>query len=169
MERMRPLLRPHSRLQSQEALRRISVLRTRHQSSGHRKVASSIFGCQWALVLVAAGVLSACHRPSDAGRGITLRHEIDPSPAHQGDALLSFQLFDAQASPVSHAHVSIEGDMTHPGMAPTFSDAQETAPGSYQAHVNFTMGGDWVLLLHVTLADGRRFERQIDVKGVETR
>lgn len=132
-------------------------------------MASPIFGRQWAFVFVAVVALSACHRLSDAGRGITLRHEIDPWSAHQGGALLSFQLADAQASPVSRAQVSVEGDMTHPGMAPTFSDARETAPGSYQARVNFTMGGDWVLLLHVTLADGRKFERQLDVKGVEVR
>jgi hypothetical protein len=29
------------------------------------------------------------------------------------------------------------------------------------------MGGDWVVLLHITLADGRRIERQWNVKGVE--
>ncbi len=57
--------------------------------------------------------------------------------------------------------------MAHPGMAPVFSDAHETSPGSYEAHVNFSMGGDWVLLLHVTLADGRKFDKQVDVKGVE--
>ena len=59
--------------------------------------------------------------------------------------------------------------MTHPGMAPIFSDALETSPGTYKAPVNFTMGGDWVLLFHVTLADGSKLEKQADVKGVESR
>lgn len=59
--------------------------------------------------------------------------------------------------------------MTHPGMAPVFSDAQETRPGDYEARIDFTMGGDWVLLLHVTLADGSKFDKQVDVKGVESR
>ena len=30
------------------------------------------------------------------------------------------------------------------------------------------MGGDWVVLLHIRLADGRKIERQMDVKGVES-
>ena len=58
--------------------------------------------------------------------------------------------------------------MAHPGMAPVFADAIETSPGSYRAPLNFTMGGDWVVLLHITLSDGRKVERQMDVKGVES-
>lgn len=54
-------------------------------------------------------------------------------------------------------------------MAPTFGDAHETSPGRYEAQVNFTMRGDWVLLLHITLADGRKFDKQVDVKGVGSR
>jgi hypothetical protein len=30
------------------------------------------------------------------------------------------------------------------------------------------MGGDWVVLFHITLSDGRKVERQMDVKGVES-
>jgi hypothetical protein len=29
------------------------------------------------------------------------------------------------------------------------------------------MAGDWVILLHITLPDGRRLERQFDVRGVQ--
>jgi hypothetical protein len=28
------------------------------------------------------------------------------------------------------------------------------------------MAGDWVILLHVTLPDGKKLERQFDVRGV---
>jgi len=28
------------------------------------------------------------------------------------------------------------------------------------------MAGDWVVLLHITLPDGRQLERRFDVKGV---
>ena len=42
----------------------------------------------------------------------------------------------------------------------------ETSPGSYRATLDFTMGGDWVVLFHITLSDGRKIERQMDVKGV---
>ena len=133
---------------------------------GRRRAASWFF-----LVLTIASVLCTigCRNRSSAGQGIAVRNEISPWPARQGEATVSFQLADSNAYPVSHARISVEGDMAHPGMAPVFSDAHETSPGSYEAHVNFSMGGDWVLLLHVTLADGRKFDKQVDVKGVESR
>ncbi len=56
--------------------------------------------------------------------------------------------------------------MTHPGMAPVFADAIEVSPGSYKATMNFTMGGDWVVLFHIMMSNGRRVEQQMDVKGV---
>jgi hypothetical protein len=61
----------------------------------------------------------------------------------------------------------VEADMSHPGMSPVFAEAKETAPGSYRTTVDFNMGGDWVVLLHIKLADGRKIERQVDVKGVQ--
>lgn len=57
--------------------------------------------------------------------------------------------------------------MAHPGMAPVFGDAHETAPGEYQGKVQLTMGGDWVVLAHITLADGTKLDRQIAVPGVQ--
>ncbi len=56
--------------------------------------------------------------------------------------------------------------MSHAGMSPRFAEAKETGPGSYQARLEFAMAGDWVILLHVTLPDGKKLERQFDVKGV---
>ena len=63
--------------------------------------------------------------------------------------------------------MEVEADMSHPGMAPVFGEVEETAPGNYLAHVRFTMAGDWVLLLRIKLPDGRKIERQVDVRGVQ--
>ena len=65
------------------------------------------------------------------------------------------------------AHIAMEADMTHAGMAPVFGEAKETGPGRYQAPLTFEMAGDWVILLHVTLSDGEKLERQFDVRGVQ--
>jgi hypothetical protein len=73
---------------------------------------------------------------------------------------------DGLGEPLAGVHIQVEGDMAHPGMAPVFSDAQETAPGTYTARLNFNMPGDWVVLLHIRLADGTKVERQIEVRGV---
>jgi hypothetical protein len=80
---------------------------------------------------------------------------------------MTLSLKDAAAEPVAGAHITLEGDMSHPGMAPVFGEANEVAPGRYQGHIEFAMAGDWVVLVHATLANGQRLERQIDVKGVE--
>ena len=46
--------------------------------------------------------------------------------------------------------------MSHAGMSPLFAEAKETEPGRYEAHLEFQMAGDWVILLHVTLPDGKK-------------
>jgi hypothetical protein len=79
------------------------------------------------------------------------------------------RLMDKAGKAISGARISMEADMSHPGMAPVFADVRETAPGSYQGPIGFTMAGDWVLLLHVTMPDGQKIERQCDVRGVRPR
>ncbi len=82
--------------------------------------------------------------------------------------MVSFRLEDASKA-VTGAHVTLEGDMTHAGMAPVFGDAKETAPGQYQGQLTLNMGGDWVVLAHITLANGKKVENQIDVSGVKSK
>ena len=62
--------------------------------------------------------------------------------------------------------IAIEADMSHAGMSPVFAHLKESEPGRYQTGLEFPMAGDWVVLLHITLPDGKKLERQIDVKGV---
>lgn len=110
---------------------------------------------------------AGCRR-SAAASGITVREQISPQPVRIGPATVAIQLSDKNAQPISHADIHVEGDMSHPGMAPIFGTVEETGPGSYQAHLNFNMGGDWVVLLHIRLADGRKIEKQFDVRGIES-
>jgi hypothetical protein len=56
--------------------------------------------------------------------------------------------------------------MTHPGMSPEFAEAKELEPGRYEAPLEFTMAGDWLIIYHVTLQSGEKLDRQIDVRGV---
>jgi hypothetical protein len=111
---------------------------------------------------------TACHRGADAAPEMTVWEQITPRPARVGPAALSIQLADAARNPVAHAAIMVEADMSHPGMSPVFAKASESTPGSYGASVNFNMGGDWILLLHIKLADGRKIERQLDVRGVRS-
>jgi YtkA-like len=82
-----------------------------------------------------------------------------------GVATITAELSEG-AAPVTGAVVALEGDMSHPGMAPVFGTAKEKEPGRYEGHIQLTMPGDWVILEHITLADGRKLERQLDVNSV---
>jgi len=97
---------------------------------------------------------------------LIIEHEIDPWPARVGRELVTLKLSDAAGRAVSGARVKLESDMAHPGMKPEFGDTSEVGPGRYQGRLAFTMAGDWVMLVHITLPGGQSLERQLEVKGV---
>ena len=121
-----------------------------------------------ALALCAGLFLGGCGRSRSPRADITVEHEILPDPPSVGPSTVTLRLKDAAGRPLSGARVSLEGNMTHPGMRPVFSEARESAAGLYWSDFEFTMGGDWVVTVHVTLPDGRKVERLIDVKGVKS-
>jgi hypothetical protein len=121
-----------------------------------------IFAC------LAAVNLTACRKSAGPNQDVSVHLKIVPQPVRRGNATVMIQLADRSGMPISHAQIKVEGDMSHPGMAPVFGEANETTPGNYQTHLDFNMPGDWVVLLHVHLENGRKIERQIDVRGVES-
>jgi len=56
--------------------------------------------------------------------------------------------------------MKLEGNMSHAGMTPVFVDAAEVEPGRYRANMELSMAGDWIVLVHLTLPDGAKVERQ---------
>lgn len=122
------------------------------------------------LVLTSLGALtlSSCHRANSSVPGVTIQEEISPQPSKAGPATIAVELTDAARKPIANADIMVEADMSHPGMSPVFGKANETAPGTYRAPINFNMGGDWIVLLHIKLPDGRKIERQMDVRGVRS-
>jgi hypothetical protein len=97
-----------------------------------------------------------------------VHHQITPQPVRTGPTVIAIQLTDAAAKRVSHATITVEADMSHPGMAPIFDEVKEISPGSYRASIDFNMRGDWVVLLHIKLANGQKIEQHIDVGGVSS-
>lgn len=128
-------------------------------------------GCRNLLLWACAATLflAACSRPADSSRTVTIECEISPEPARIGPATVTFRLADPAARPVTGAHIVLEADMSHAGMAPVDGEAKEITPGRYQAHLTFEMAGDWVILLHFILPDGQRLEGQIDVRVVRSK
>ncbi len=121
-------------------------------------------------LLGAALAWAGCQKQGHEDASIGLRWTLDPDPPVIGPATLALVLTDSTSGePVTGAVVRVEGNMTHPGMKPVLGAGREVAPGRYEAPLQFTMGGDWVLLIDATLPGGRTLHRQVDVRGVRSR
>jgi hypothetical protein len=110
--------------------------------------------------------LAGCRKPAETAPAIAIEHEIAPWPARIGAATVTLRMSDAGGQAVSGARIALEADMSHPGMRPEFDEAREIAAGRYQGGLDFTMAGDWVVLMRITLPGGQTLERPLEVKGV---
>jgi hypothetical protein len=122
--------------------------------------------CFLILVIVAVVIAAGCHRQPHTSTGVMVEFQIEPKPARVGPVAVSFTLTDAASHPLTGAHITVEADMTHAGMSPVFAQANEAQPGRYESHLSLGMAGDWVILLHGTLPNGEKLERQFDVRNV---
>lgn len=111
--------------------------------------------------------LAGCGRGSPDLNNVDVELDIEPHPPRMGPATVTIALRDTDSQPISGASVEIEGNMSHAGMVPVLATASEVDPGFYEAELDFTMGGDWFILVRADLPDGRSLERKIDVPGVD--
>lgn len=113
--------------------------------------------------------LTGCSQPKSTEPELAFEWKLKPTPPQTGLADCTLVLKDEGKKPVTGAKVKLEGNMSHPGMQPSLAQLKETAPGTYAGKLNFTMGGDWFVLVDATLSDGRVWHKQIDVPGVKSR
>ncbi len=119
-----------------------------------------------ALLLVLTS-LAACGRvqagregaPSDLKIGLT----VVPDPPAMGPGQMVVTLADKANQPVADATVAVEGDMTHAGMVPVFGTATPGPAGRYDVPFKWSMNGDWIVTVNVTLPDGSKASRQFPV------
>jgi hypothetical protein len=123
----------------------------------------------WAACALIAFAPSGCQRlgEKDGAPDIQIRLSLEPEAPAVGGASATIALTDNNGRPVRGATLKLEGNMHHAGMKPVFADLTEREPGKYQAAIEFTMGGDWFIIVSGTLADGRRLYRRVDVPGVK--
>jgi hypothetical protein len=107
------------------------------------------------------------HWERDTTDGVRVSWTLDPSPPVVGTPIVArLTLRDAAQKPLIGAHLRLEGLMSHPGMAPVAATLTERGNGEYDAPLQFTMAGDWILLVDGTLADGTPFTQRIEIAGV---
>lgn len=73
---------------------------------------------------------------------------------------------DAAGAPVSGGTLRLEGNMSHPGMRPSFADCREAEPGRYRGSLDLTMAGDWLVQVDASFPGGRRARRTFPLPGV---
>jgi hypothetical protein len=119
------------------------------------------------LLAALAIVLGACRTTTgDQAADVMLGWTVTPDPPMVGTAVLTLTLKDAQNQILTGVALEVEGNMSHPGMRPVQVQTRERAPGQYEASLEFTMAGDWIISVRATLPDGRRLERELDLRGV---
>jgi hypothetical protein len=137
----------------------LRILAGRRSTRG-REIVLSALACLFSVAC------AGCSKTIDRSPSILLDHDISPQPTRVGPATVTIQLSDVTRKPVTAAQIAIEGEMSHPGMSPVFARAKELGEGRYQGQIDFAMAGDWVLLFHITLPDGRKLDRQVSVPAV---
>ena len=119
------------------------------------------------VALCACFVIAQACRQQSKSPDLTFAHEISPQPPRVGKVTITLNIKDTSGAPVSGARLNLEGNMSHAGMVPVFSDARETGPGRYQSSMELSMAGDWNITVNVTLSDGRKLDHEFEIKGVE--
>jgi hypothetical protein len=108
----------------------------------------------------------ACKHQGELVPDLTLTNEISPQPPRVGPLTITLKVADASGKPATGLEIELEGNMSHAGMTPVLAGAKEIEPGRYSSTMVLSMAGDWYFVVHMTLADGRKLERQFDIKGV---
>jgi hypothetical protein len=107
---------------------------------------------------------TACAGHAAPAEDVSVEWTMTPTPPIVGaPALGQITLRDRARRPVRGAVLQVVGHMSHPGMAPVVAAVAEQGDGVYQVHLQFTMSGDWVLLVTGSLPDGRRLNHRIDI------
>ena len=118
------------------------------------------------VVVAALTLLTACSiaTPVAAPAAPDLNIAILNPSTGQDTTYLVVELTGTDGAPITDATVALEGDMNHAGMVPVISDpvqddADGSADGRYHVPFSFSMLGDWILTVNVTLADGTTASR----------
>ena len=116
-------------------------------------------------LLLAASIPGACTRrpAAEDTAGVLVTTRLVPPQPGVGRATLTITLSGATAATLGRARVQVVGHMTHPGMTPVVATVTPREPDVYDAAVDFTMPGDWMLIATVRLHDGRRLESRVPV------
>lgn len=113
------------------------------------------------LILIGAA-LSGCRTSAQPTPTATvgLKITLEAASLKTGPTTLMITVLDAEGKPINDAQIEARGDMSHAGMAPSLGRVEKGIEGRYSMAFQWTMGGDWVVTVTVTLTDGRSTSQQ---------
>ncbi len=120
-----------------------------------------------ALLLALGGCAGRGERADRGQERAIIALNMNPATPSSAPTQLIVQLTTPEGAPLTGARVTVEGDMSHAGMQLVNGEAREQGNGSYIVdNFHFTMGGDWVLIVRATLADGTQVQQTFPLDGV---
>ena len=115
------------------------------------------------VLLLLAGCRQAAPTPNASTQAAQISLTISPQPPVVGDATLTLAVTQ-QNQPLAGAAVAVRGDMTHAGMRPIIVDATKTdAQGKVDIPFKWSMSGDWIVSVTVTLADNSQVSQDFNL------
>lgn len=115
------------------------------------------------ILLLAAGCRTAATpTPTASAQTAQIELTIEPQPPVVGDASLTVSVTRA-SQPLTEAKIAVRGDMTHAGMQPELGSGVTDAQGQAAIPFRWSMGGDWIVTVTVTLADGSEVAQEFNV------
>lgn len=109
------------------------------------------------LSLMFLSLLGCSRTPSDDPR---LLMSLEQTPNAMGVQTIVLVINDG-STPLDNAKVQIEATMTHAGMPSQIVQMQALGAGKYQGSIDFSMLGEWVLIVNVTEANGAVMQRTL--------
>ena len=122
----------------------------------------------WApIALLAALLMMGCRGDAPPPSDFQFDLSVSSTPPATGPARLTPTITGADGAPVDGLSVDVEGTMTHAGMTPSLATAEARGEGRYVVEAfDFTMAGDWVVIVRARHPDGRSGERQYPLRAV---
>lgn len=105
---------------------------------------------------------SIINQDRDLDASIGIDYEPDNDPALAGEGTVIVTVTDAEGQPISGASVSLIATMDHEGMVPVMGHATSEEDGEYMIPINWTMAGDWQVVVTVETEDDRTNEATFD-------
>ncbi|KPL86074.1 FixH family protein [Herpetosiphon geysericola] len=115
------------------------------------------------LSLMFLSLLGCSRTPSDDPR---LLMSLEQTPNAMGIQTIVLVINDG-STPLDNAKVQIEATMTHAGMPSQIVQMQALGAGKYQASIDFSMLGEWVLIVNVTEANGAVMQRTLPAFNIQ--